>query len=336
MNPPPPPPPPPPPRPGVGWLPPQPGSGGPRLDVGSILGRTLDTYGREWSLFLALALPAGIGNLLQVLLEPASLPAGGSDLASTVDPQVLAGEIGQFLLAFAVSLVLSWVTALATIVATDRLWSGRPTGLREAIAGAARVAPRAFAVWLLMAAVVVGTVLLASAVGALLFVLLPALGIAVLTVVFLALLAVFIVVAIRLSLVVPVVALEETGIAAAFRRTWALTRGHAILLFATSLLVGLSGAFALWGSSLISSFAGDPLLGALATGIATVVASPLGAIWTVIAWGDLAGGRHADSTIMARGRGRTTAIALVIGFGLVLLVAGFAVMGNATGVASLR
>src|SRR3954447_22115075 len=32
------------------------------LDVGLVVGRTFDTLGREWSLFLALAVPAGIGG----------------------------------------------------------------------------------------------------------------------------------------------------------------------------------------------------------------------------------------------------------------------------------
>src|SRR5690349_24313596 len=44
------------------------------LDIGLVVGRTFDTLGREWSLFLALAVPAGIGGFISGALSP-SLPA---------------------------------------------------------------------------------------------------------------------------------------------------------------------------------------------------------------------------------------------------------------------
>ena len=43
---------------------------GPRLGVGSVIGRTFDTFGREWSLFLVLATPAALVGVLQLLVQP--------------------------------------------------------------------------------------------------------------------------------------------------------------------------------------------------------------------------------------------------------------------------
>ena len=50
----------------------------------------------------------------------------------------------------------------------------------------------------------------------------------------------------------------------------------------------------------------------------------------LVAWGDLvAGGRHHDSELMARGRGRWATATIVFGLGMVLLVAGSGVTGAA-------
>ena len=72
------------------------------------------------------------------------------------------------------------------------------------------------------------------------------------------------------------------------------------------------------------------MVAGIALAIAELVTAPLTGIWVLIAWGDLVGaGRHHDSELMARGKGRWTTVAIVFGLGTILLVAGLGVTGAA-------
>ncbi len=271
-----------------------------------------------------LALPAGLGSLLQALAIPASFAGGTGSWAADVnaDPQVILGDLGRLIVVALLAGALTGASSLATLVAAHRLWSGHPTGLRDSLAGALRAAPRAIALWAL--------VLLALAVVSIAFAVvgMALIGAAheagLLAVVILIVVAVigFAIVAVRLSLVLAVLVLERAGVIESVTRTWQLTRGHAIMLFATAFVVGLSAALGVYGGTLISSGTDSRLVAGVATGIATVIASPVSTIWLVLAWGDLVGDRHRDSPVMARGVGRWAAAALVFGFGFLLLVAG--------------
>ena len=53
-----------------------------------------------------------------------------------------------------------------------------------------------------------------------------------------------------------------------------------------------------------------------------MVVAPLGAIWTVLAWGRLTGAPHRDSAVMTAGKGRLVGFGLVAGVGMVLVVIG--------------
>lgn len=329
----PPPPPPPPPAPGPpsgwGWVGPRSAARGPTLDVGSILGRTFDTYGREWSLFLALALPAGVGAFLIAAMTPQYLTGYGTPTPSVaVDPQVILNDAALLIAMSLVSWLLSSFAALSSIIAAHRLWSGQPTGLGDALVGAIRALPRAIGLTIVLVAALAAAAALMVLVGAALFVIAPALGVIAMLILGLVLLIGLFVVGVRLSLLLPVLALERTGVIETVSRTWQLTRGHAIMLFAAAFVVGLSAGLGVWGSSLISSSVQDRLVAGIATGLATVIATPLYATWSVIAWGDLVGGRHGDLPVMARGVGRRAGAALVVGFGVLLLVAGFAVFAG--------
>jgi hypothetical protein len=319
------PPPAPPPAPPGGhlrWLPPT-WPQGPRIEVSSVLGRTFDTFGREWSLFLALALPAGLGGLFQVLATPAYLydAAARTTLADS-NPETFLGDAGLLAGALIVSSLLAALTGLASMVATDRLWRGQETGVVDAIAGMLGALPRVIGLWLLAIGALLAVTVPLGLLAVLVVVTSPLAGALLLLSLAIGGLVVVVWVEIRLSLVLPVLLFEGRGVIESVRRTWRLTRGHMIGLLLTMLVVGLTTGFVLWGSSLVSEAIGDRLVPGIATAIGVAIASPLGGIWVVVAWGDLVGGRHADSPVMARGAGRRTALLLVVGFGLVLLMAG--------------
>ncbi len=334
-----PPPPPPPPGPptGWGWIGPGSAGRGPTLDIGSILGRTFDTYGREWSLFLLLALPAGIGSFLVTVTTPQYVSGYGTSTPSVaVDPQVILNDAALLIAISLVSWLLSGFTALASIIATHRLWSGQPTGIGDAVAGAIGAVPRAIGLTIVLLLALLGITIPLVLVGVVLLVVAPVLGLVAMVILGLVLLVGLVVVGVRLSLVLPVLVLERTGVIEAVRRTWQLTRGHAIMLFAAAFVVGLSAGLGIWGGSLISSGGQDRLVAGIATGLATLIASPLYVTWSVICWGDLVGGQHADSATMARGVGRRTGAALVIGFGVLLLAVGLVVFaGSVASMAAL-
>jgi hypothetical protein len=126
----------------------------------------------------------------------------------------------------------------------------------------------------------------------------------------------------RLSLLLPVLVLEPTPVLAVIGRTWRLTRGNALTLFLTAFVIGLSGLVPAWGSALFSLFVDNRAIAGVAVALATMVVAPLGAIWTVLAWGRLTGAPHRDSEVMAVGKGRLVGFALVAGVGMVLVVIG--------------
>ena len=316
-----------------GWVLPANVVAGPRIDVASVLGRTFDTFGREWSLFLVLAVPAAVASLLQMLITPTVESQVQNRFAAapdTTDPWAL----------FVVSVIVATavgISALASVVAADRLWRGEPAGIGDTIRGVIRSIPRAIPLWLLVVLVQVGVVLFTVAV-------LPAMSArptaaatgqaAALTLIVLPIALVigfaFVAIQVRLSLALPVVALEEGTPGSVIPRTWRVTRGHMIALFACSLVIGLCVSVTAWGATLFLLFGDNRVVAGIALAIAELVTAPLTGIWVLIAWGDLVGaGRHHDSELMARGKGRWTTVAIVFGLGTILLVAGLGVTGAA-------
>jgi hypothetical protein len=323
-QPPPPPPPPPPPSPVVGWAIPA-DAGRPTIDVASVVGRSFDTFGREWSLFLVLAAPAALGALLQVLIAgPGTAAASGTAAWPTV------GEIVTYLATSLLSAGLSLVSAIAIAVAADALWQGRPIGVAGAFRGGLSAFPRYLAVVIVMGLMVGGVALIVAVVGVIVF---AALGPIALVVAVLAGLVGALALAYlyaRLALLAPVVVLERNGVIGSIVRSWDISRHHVIVLFLLTITISLCAALPLWGGSLFAGFVTNPLIAGIALAIATLVFEPLPAIAMVLAWGDRVGGRHGDSEVMARGRGRRVAAVLVFGLGAILLVAGIGVATQAT------
>jgi hypothetical protein len=325
--------PPPPPAPGSGWLQPNSQPGGPRLDVGSIVGRTFDTYGREWSLFLILALPVALLSLAQAFAVPE--PAGGGyaewSLATAADVERVVGDLVPLIVLLILGSLVSVSVTLAMIVATDQLWHAGSTSLPGAVAGALRAVPRAAALWFVVI-LGLGALAVVSTIGAILLVgAAGAIGTAALLSLA-ALVAVgLVVIAVRLTPVLVVIAVERTGVLASVARTWDRTRGHAVMLFVTGFVIGLCSALGGYGSTLIAAGTDDRLVVGLASGLASLVAAPLSAIWVAIAWGDLVADRNRDAGAVTRGRGRWVSAALVAGLGAVLLIIGLAMVGGSLG-----
>ncbi len=304
---------------------------GPRLGVGSVIGRTFDTFGREWSLFLVLATPAALVGVLQLLVQPT--------ISSQYSHGVFVGQPTNLWLTLVVSVVIATVgglTGLACAVAADRLWRGQAPGIGDIVSAVRRSIPRAVPIWLLVIGLQVAFTLVAerfmpTTPGGRIPGTLDEQAAGLLAVVPIVLIGAIVLVffQVRLSLILPVIALEDGPARGTLIRTWRLTHGHAIALFAITFLIGLCVFVTAWGASLFLVFGESRVVAAIALVIAELVATPLAGIWAAIAWGDLVGGRHADSALMARGKGRWTAVAIVFGLGAILLVAGFGVMGAA-------
>ncbi len=311
---PPPPPPPPVPTPIVGWtLPPD--LARPTIQVGSVIGRSFDTFGREWSLFLVLAAPAALGALLESLIT-----GGVSRSAAGALPNLnsLPPAIGAALLAAALGLV----SAVTIAFAADALWRGFPTGLAGAFGGGLRALPRYLGVSVAIGLMVAGVTLAGGLFVAAVAVLTGPGAILIGVLLFLVGIPILIYVVARLALLAPVAVLEHNGVLGSIVRAWELSRGHALVLFLLTIAVGICAALPLWGGSLFAGSTHDPLVAGVAMAIATLMFEPLPAIAMVIAWGDRIGDRHGDSEVMARGRGRWVGALLVFGLGAILFVAG--------------
>lgn len=309
---------PPPPPPTVGWVMPADVPRSP-IQIGSIVGRSFDTLGREWSLFLVLAAPAGLGALLQTLITgPAS--------TAPADAPLRIDELVSSMLAVLVGMLFALVSSAAITVAADALWQGRQAGVSDAFAGALRALPRYLGVGIVMGLVIGALAFVAILVVLVAGVVLGSPGVVALGAVAVLVAIPFLVyLSARLALLAPVIVLERHGVIGSIRRAWDLSRGFALVLFLLSLVVGIASALPLWGATLFAGVVEDPLVAGIALAIATLVFEPLPVIAMVLAWGDRIGGRHADSEVMARGRGRVVAALLVFGLGAALLVIGLGV-----------
>lgn len=309
--------------------------GGGRVEVGSTIGRALDTFATEWSLFLLIALPAGALSALSVV--------PGLEVPATL------GLIAVTLL-----------TGIAIVLATDDLWRGRSPALSSLVARSVRPA-----IVMLLAGVVIGLaagglviIVGAVALGQ------PALGV-VLVLGALVLLALF---GVRWSLVQQTIALERAGPLRGLNRSWTLTRGNFWRLFGLVFLLALIVGPATLGSTSVSTYSESRLLAALALLVGTTIATPLPIIALTIAYADVSGLAKPAVAVPpisapsaepaaepaaeaaaepaldlpparvprarpapAGGRGR--ALLGIVGLGFVLFAVGFAVTGSSGGIA---
>ena len=319
------------PQPVVGWAIPA-DAGRPTIDVASVIGRSFDTFGREWSLFLVLAGPAALGTLLQTLIT-----GPGSTAMTGIDGRPTVGQFVTYLVASLLSAGLALVSGAAIAVATDALWQGREIGVSGAFRGGLAALPRYLAVSIAIGLMFAGVALIVTVVGIVAFAVLGPIAVAIVVIAVLVGIPAIVYVSVRLALLAPVVILERNGVIGSIVRSWDISRHHVIVLFLLTLAIGLCAGLPLWGGTLVAGFVPSPLIAGIALGIATLVFEPLPAIAMVLAWGDRVGGRHADSGVMARGRGRIMAALLVFGLGAILLVAGVGMAArSASTILSLR
>lgn len=124
--------------------------------------------------------------------------------------------------------------------------------------------------------------------------------------------------ALRLGALGQVVLIEGIDGIAAIRRSWQLTRGHVWRLFRLAVLVFLVTLPVSIGAELLRSYTTVPALAAVAPVLTTLVTTPLFAIATTIAWADITRRPHPDNELVARGKGRGLAFAVLVVPGLVL------------------
>lgn len=304
------------------WIVP-PDAGPPGLPIGSIVGRAFDTFGREWSLYIALAIPVGVVALVEALIPLPTLSQNPTfdELAALIPIEILTSLV---------SFLAGAIVSTAVIVATDAQWQGRPIGFVEAYRLGLRALPRLIGAEILVGLGLLGLLLVGGLAGLVLLQLGP-LGAVLIAVLALVWIGIFVVVGVRLTLLAMVAVLETHGVPGTIRRTWTQSRGRALSLFGLGIGLILASILPLWGASLFSSFAHDAWAGGLALALASLLFTPLTTIGYTLAWGWLVGNRYRDTEVMAERKGRRTATLIVVGLGLILLVAG---CGVAAGSAS--
>lgn len=304
-------------RPVVYWETPAPeiGPGGAGWrGVGSVVGRTLDTYGTALGAFLALSIPTAILGAMSVF--------AGTNVAAII-------------LIAVVTAVVSLVTGAAMMLATDDLWRGVRPGLADvldraagrigALIGSGLVVVLVFAGFVIVLLIIGAIVGVSAAVGSS-----TGPGIVVFTMVALVLFIAGTILALRWSLAAAAIVLDSRGPLAGLNRSRALTRGKVWRLVGLYVVLGLIAALASVGVSLLSTYA-ERVLAAVGLAIATVVSGPLLSIAPAIVYRDLSGRTEQLADVVPRTTGRQGSLLAVVGGGIILCAAGIWAVAGAGG-----
>ena len=284
-----------------------------RLGVGSVVGLSLDTYGRHWPVLIALALPvAFMGGL--AALDPRSI-------ALTIAAGLLAG-------------LFTIVATAAISAATDDDLAGRPLDTASLFGRGLRRTPALLAVALLFVAIAI-VIVLAIALPIAIAAQNPGesrsaaaiLGL----VVGLVAGVLLVYVAARLWLYTPSVAVAGRGPVDSIRESWRLTRGHVLRLLGIFIVIGLIASLVSGGASLISSLAPNRLVAMVATALGTAIGTPLLAIPGAIAYGILTGRWQGMPPPAREGNPRRSALVLLLGVGGLMFVVGSAFTAQSIG-----
>lgn len=305
-------------RPGVDWQQPAPevgpGAAGWR-GVGSIVGRSLDTYGSAFGLFLPLAAPVAMFSALSVFAG-ANVPA--------------------LLLTAVLTAVVGLVTGAAMMFATDDLWRGVRSSIGDVLDRAAGRAVALILSTFVVALILGGLVVIVAIAGVLLGVAAVAgsgsnAGLAIVALLALGASVIASFVLLRWALGGPAIALDGLGPLAGLTRSRALTRGHVWGLVGLYFALGLISLLASGGASLLSTYAPERALAAAGLAVATLLTSPLIAIAPAIAYRDLAGRPEGARDSLPRRAGRRLSLIAVFGAGLIVSAAGIWSVASAGG-----
>jgi hypothetical protein len=283
---------------GVQWEPIDPNRRAPvpdrvRLQIGSVFGRTLDTFLRRPLFFVGLAVPSALIAL-----------AGPSANAQPT-------SIGPALLFYLLDIVVSVPFSVAMIVATDDLRADRALSSRSVIERALGRTVPALISNLVTGAATTTIVFLPAILAA------PSLGFGGGGFVLLLLFGILAYVSIRLSVSQPAIALDQLGPIEGLKRSWSVTRGNMWKLIGLAFATGLLPLPLSVGAGLLSVNSSE-ILGIGVSTIATLIAVPLTAIAPAIAYGDLSG-RPATYPLPGRGRrNRRLLVAAILGVGVVV------------------
>lgn len=308
-------------RPDVYWQQPAPEIGSDAAGwrgVGAIVGRTLDTYGSAFGLFLPLAVPGAIVGALSIF--------AATNVSALGLTAVLAAVVGI-------------VTGGAMMLATDDLWRGVRPSVADVLDRAAGRAVALILSTFVVALIVGGLAVVVAIVGVFLGLAAVAgsgssAGLAVVAVVVVLALGAGVIVSYVLlcwALGAPAIAVDGLGPLAGLTRSRALTRGHLWGLVGLYFVLGLISLLATGGSSLLSTYAPDRAFAAAGVAIATLLVSPLIAIAPAIAYRDLAGRPEGAGEGLPRRAGRGLSLIAVIGAGVIVFAAGVWSVASAGG-----
>ncbi|HEV8546888.1 MAG TPA: glycerophosphoryl diester phosphodiesterase membrane domain-containing protein [Candidatus Limnocylindrales bacterium] len=307
-------------QPGVGWAPavpwapvaPEPELGQlphVTLGVGSVFGRTLDTFLSRPMLFVLLAFPTPILAAIRAIL------AGDPRTEGLGVPVAL------------VEIVVGIAVTLSIILAADDLRAGREPSydalirraLDRSIEGILSTIVNFLALFGILFALAIVFVLIIT-VGGVAGVVLGAVAIIVASIV-------CAVVFIRWSLAQPAIALDQRGPVQALNRSWQVTRGNALRIFGLFLVIGLAGLPLTFGLWILFASGANPIIVLLLTAATSLVLAPLAAIGTSLAYGDLTGRPAADRAAAQPRRGRAALVGVILGVGILASLAALPQIG---------
>jgi uncharacterized membrane protein len=279
-----------------------------KLDVGSVLRRTFDTFIRHWSLFVVLAIPSAVVSAVSAFILRATTSVGFTFFVS----------LG--------SLAVGIIFTLAMIVATDDLRAGRPF-TRGSVIG--RGADRTVAAFLstlaeglayfgifflpaVIAFVAIGSIARGAGAGA---------GGVVGVLLLIGAVVAIAAVAIRWSLADAAIVLDGFGPLQGLNRSRAVTKGNAWRLFGLNLVLGLLFLPLTVGLGALSLSELSPVVFVLLA-FSSLITTPLTAIATSTAYGDLTARPAVEPIPATTGNGRGILIGAILAVGVVALVLG--------------
>ena len=283
------------------------------IDVGSVLRRTFDTFIRNWSLFVVLAIPSAVVGGVAAIILRATTSVGFTFFVS----------LG--------STAVDLIFTLAMIVATDDLRAGRPFTRGSVIGRGADRTVAAFLSTLAEGFAYFGIIFLPGllAIGIIGFSRGSAGGVVGVLLLIGAVVAIASV-AIRWSLSEAAIVLDGFGPLQGLNRSRAVTKGNAWRLFGLFLVLGLLFLPLTVGIGALALAELSPVVFVLLA-VSSLITGPLTAIATSTAYGDLTARPAVEPAPATTGNGRGILIGAILAVGVVALVVGIPQIGPGLG-----